>query len=160
MARLPSSLLPTTPYFCSSPPCSIVEPIMLKPANSFLRADELALFFHTSLLLTCSPPPTLPPCPRARHGFYRGASESLHTKICTNTISHDPLSFSLFFGPDGFATVNEQMYYPPRCRCWWDPHCPSLCSTSNDLLSSWPVLCMQCLRTSHMYLLLLTSTSA
>lgn len=51
--------------------------------------------------------------------------ESLHTKICTNTISYGPSFIIPFFGPGGFATVNEQMYYPLHCRC-----CSSLCSSS------------------------------
>lgn len=48
-----------------------------------------------SPFLSLNPSPFVP----ARCGFYRRASESLHTKICTNTISQHPLVASFFSCP-------------------------------------------------------------
>lgn len=67
---------------------SVVDSIRLKPANSFLQAKK-------RFLSLCSP--SFSPFHLNTTWILSSPSKSLHTKICTNTISHVILFYSLFF---------------------------------------------------------------
>lgn len=73
----PTAFYPLLHTFVPPHHDSVVDPIRLKSTNSFLQAEERSPSFSLNFSLFIP----------ARHGFYRRPSESLHTKICTNTIS-------------------------------------------------------------------------
>ena len=85
--------MPTTPYFCSSPP-SLFYP---EAANSFLRVDKRSLSLTWILSFD--------------------VEIALYKNLHDHPPSNEPSpTISPLFGWSS-VTVNEQMYYP-WCRCW------------------------------------------
>lgn len=90
--------------FVPPPPWQCCRPDQrLKPTNSFLHAEERYPFIPTS------------PSPSSRCDVdFIVARRNRFIQKFARTPSAMTLFYSpLFSGPDGFATVNEQMYYPP-----------------------------------------------
>lgn len=96
----PLYFLPSTPYFCPSPHLdSVVDPIR--------GWSRLIRFFKPK----SATPSTPNPSSRCDVDFIVARRNRFIQKFARTPW---PSFILLFFsGPDGFATVNEQMYYPP-----------------------------------------------
>lgn len=98
-------VLPTTPYFCSSPPRSVVDPIRFKSTNSFLQAEERSPSFSLSTLPSSSQRETWILSSRVGIASYK----NLHK----HHQHHDPLLFSFFVVPTALRRLTNKCITHP-----------------------------------------------